>query len=132
LWLCRDIPNRDIEVRTMKRIIVTGGAGFIGSHLCQRLLSDGNEVLCVDNYFTGPVNLGNPEEISILELARTIIDLTSSKAGFVHKPLPFDDPKQRCPDITLAIEKLGWKPVITLRDGLKRAIEYFDHFLRQK
>jgi UDP-glucuronate decarboxylase len=82
--------------------------------------------------FTGPVNLGSPEEISILELAKTIVDLTGSKSGIVYKPLPSDDPKQRCPDITLAAEKLGWRPVFTLPEGLKKTIEYFDQLLKQK
>jgi UDP-glucuronate decarboxylase len=82
--------------------------------------------------FTGPVNLGNPEEITMLELARTIIDLTGSSSSLIHKSLPCDDPKRRCPDITLAKEKLGWQPVVGLRDGLKRTIEYFDRLLGQK
>jgi UDP-glucuronate decarboxylase len=82
--------------------------------------------------FTGPINLGNPCEISILELAKTIIGLTGSKAEIVYKPLPPDDPKQRCPDITLAAEKLGWKPVFTLPDGLNKTIEYFGRILSPK
>jgi UDP-glucuronate decarboxylase len=82
--------------------------------------------------FTGPVNLGNPEEITILELARTIIDLTGSGFSLIHKALPCDDPKQRCPDINLAKEKLGWQPVVGLREGLKQTIAYFDRLLSQK
>ncbi len=79
--------------------------------------------------FTGPVNLGNPTEISILELAETVIDLVGSRSEIVRQPLPRDDPKQRCPDITLAKEKLNWQPVVPLRDGLKKTIEYFDRLL---
>jgi len=79
--------------------------------------------------FTGPVNLGNPTEISILELAKTVIDLVGSRSELVRQPLPRDDPKQRCPDITLAKEKLGWQPMVPLRDGLKKTIEYFDRLL---
>ncbi len=75
--------------------------------------------------FTGPVNLGNPEEYSILELAQKIITMTGSKSKIVFKTLPSDDPTQRQPDITLAGQKLGWKPTISLTDGLVRTIEYF-------
>jgi UDP-glucuronate decarboxylase len=82
--------------------------------------------------FTGPVNLGNPTENTILELAQTVIDLVGSRSKLVHKALPSDDPKQRCPDITLAKEKLGWQPAVTLRIGLKKTIEYFDRLLSKK
>lgn len=75
--------------------------------------------------FTGPVNLGNPNEFSILELAQKIIDMTGSSSKIVFQALPNDDPKQRQPDITLAKEKLGWEPTIEIEDGLKRMIEYF-------
>ncbi len=75
--------------------------------------------------FTGPLNLGNPEEYSILELAQKIITMTGSKSKIVYKTLPSDDPTQRQPDITLAGQKLGWKPTISLADGLVRTIEYF-------
>lgn len=75
--------------------------------------------------FTGPVNLGNPEEYTILELAETIIKLTNSKSKIIFKPLPENDPKRRKPDITLAREKLGWEPRVSLKDGLKITIEYF-------
>ncbi|MDA2919660.1 SDR family oxidoreductase [Desulfobacterota bacterium AH_259_B03_O07] len=76
--------------------------------------------------FTGPVNLGNPNEISILDLAKLIIDLVGSKSKIIFKPLPQDDPKRRCPDITLAREKLGWEPTVDLKTGLKRTVEYFE------
>jgi UDP-glucuronate decarboxylase len=75
--------------------------------------------------FTGPVNLGNPDEFSMLELAEQIIDLTESSSQLVYKPLPHDDPRQRQPDITLAKKALGWEPRIDLRDGLSSSIEYF-------
>jgi UDP-glucuronate decarboxylase len=75
--------------------------------------------------FTGPVNLGNPTETSILELANTIIALTGSSSTLEHKPLPSDDPRQRCPDISLAKEKLGWQPKVPLEEGLKKTIDYF-------
>jgi UDP-glucuronate decarboxylase len=73
----------------------------------------------------GPVNLGNPDEFSILELAERIIKLIGSKSEIMFKPLPQDDPLQRKPDISLAREKLDWEPTIKLGDGLKRTIEYF-------
>lgn len=69
--------------------------------------------------FIGPVNLGNPNEFSILELAEKVIRLTNSKSKLIFKPLPHDDPKQRQPDITLAKEKLGWEPTIELEEGLQ-------------
>jgi UDP-glucuronate decarboxylase len=81
--------------------------------------------------FIGPVNLGNPGEFTILELAEKVIALTGSKSRIVRKPLPSDDPRQRCPDITLARTSLGWEPKVALEEGLRRTIEYFDAELRQ-
>ena len=75
--------------------------------------------------FTGPVNLGNPKEFTILELAEIIIKLTNSKSKIVFKELPKDDPKQRQPDISLAKAKLNWEPKVNLEDGLKETISYF-------
>lgn len=75
--------------------------------------------------FAGPVNLGNPGEFTMLELAKHVIDLTGSKSKIIHQSLPQDDPKQRRPDITLAKDKFGWEPTIELREGLKKTIEYF-------
>ncbi len=75
--------------------------------------------------FTGPVNLGNPVEFSILELAEIIIKMTASKSKIVFKPLPNDDPKQRQPDIALAKEKLNWHPQVDLNKGLMKTIDYF-------
>jgi UDP-glucuronate decarboxylase len=75
--------------------------------------------------FAGPVNLGNPDEYMMLELAQRVIDLTGSKSKIEFKPLPMDDPKRRKPDISLAREKLGWEPTADLEEGLKRTIEYF-------
>ena len=75
--------------------------------------------------FTGPVNIGNPGEFSMLELAELVLSLTGSKSKLVFQPLPSDDPRQRQPDITVAKEKLGWEPQVPLRDGLERTIAYF-------
>jgi UDP-glucuronate decarboxylase len=79
--------------------------------------------------FTGPVNLGNPCECTILDLARKVIELTGSSSKIVFMPLPNDDPHQRQPDITLAREKLGWNPVLPLDHGLTKTIEYFRSIL---
>jgi UDP-glucuronate decarboxylase len=75
--------------------------------------------------FTGPVNLGNPVEFSIRELAEKVVALTGSRSKLVYRPLPEDDPKQRQPDITLAGERLGWAPTVPLEEGLRSTIEYF-------
>jgi UDP-glucuronate decarboxylase len=75
--------------------------------------------------FPGPVNLGNPHEFTMLELAERVLSLTGSKVKVVHQPLPADDPKQRRPDITLAETKLGWKPKIELAEGLASTISFF-------
>ncbi len=79
---------------------------------------------------TGPVNLGNPGEFTMIELAQAVLSLTGSKSTLVHKPLPEDDPKQRRPDITLAREKLGWEPKVPLHEGLKPTIAYFEDLVR--
>src|SRR5262245_42867505 len=79
---------------------------------------------------TGPVNLGNPVEFTIRQLAESVIALTGSSSKLVHRPLPEDDPKQRCPDISIAKELLAWEPRIQLQDGLMKTIEYFDQLLR--
>lgn len=81
--------------------------------------------------FTGPVNLGNPAEFSIHDLAQKIIALTGSFSKIVYKPLPSDDPKQRQPDITIAKSTLGWEPVMRLEEGLKRTIEYFRKIIKR-
>lgn len=78
--------------------------------------------------FIGPINLGNPREFTILELAEKVIAMTNSKSKLVFKPLPHDDPKQRQPDITLAKTKLGWEPAIELEEGLHHIIEYFKEY----
>lgn len=82
--------------------------------------------------FTGPVNIGNPGEFTMIELAKNIIDLTNSNSKIVYLPLPADDPTQRQPDISLAREKLGgWEPKVPLREGLIKTIEYFDQLLSE-
>ena len=76
--------------------------------------------------FIGPLNLGNPNEFTILELAQKIIEKTGSRSKVVYQPLPEDDPTQRKPDISLAVKKLGWTPDIQLEQGLNHTIRYFE------
>jgi UDP-glucuronate decarboxylase len=181
-------------------VLVTGGAGFLGSHLCERLLERGCEVICADNFLglakrvgakilqastsevygdpsvhpqredywgnvnpigsracydegkrcaetlffdyrrqyqlrntpdevAGPVNIGNPVESTIRELAELVVAMTGSASKIVFRPLPEDDPMQRCPDISRARELLGWQPQVALREGLQATIDYFDRHL---
>jgi len=88
-----------------------------------RLMTSGDDV-------TGPINLGNPGEFTMLEMAQLVVELTGSKSELVFHPLPADDPKQRRPDITKAGEVLDWRPVTPLREGLGKTIAYFDDLLR--
>jgi UDP-glucuronate decarboxylase len=80
---------------------------------------------------TGPINLGNPDEFTIQELAQKIIDLTGCKSQIIYKALPQDDPRQRKPDITLARDKLHWQPIVSLEEGLKKTIAFFDRLLEE-
>ena len=80
---------------------------------------------------TGPVNLGNPGEFTMRQLAETVLDLTGSRSPITHEPLPSDDPRQRQPDITLARDALGWAPTVHLRAGLARTIDYFEQLLSE-
>lgn len=86
-------------------------------------------MMATEDDFTGPVNIGNPCEFSIYELAQMVLRITGSESHIVYKPLPYDDPRQRKPNIALAKEKLGWKPVVPLEEGLVKVIEYFKGIL---
>ena len=88
-------------------------------------------LMATDENVTGPINLGNPGEFTMLELAEKVLVLTGSKSKLIHKDLPEDDPKQRQPDITRAKTALGWEPTVNLADGLKPTIEYFDKLLSE-
>jgi len=89
---------------------------------CMRLMATPDGV-------TGPVNLGNPQELTVRDLAYAVIRLTGSRSNLVFKPLPSDDPRRRQPDISLANELLGWRPIAALEMGLVKTIEYFDRLL---
>ena len=86
-------------------------------------------IMATDDGFVGPVNIGNPGEFTILQLAEKVIEFIGSTSKIVNKPLPMDDPTRRRPDITLAQEKLGWEPKVELDEGLRLTIDYFDKLL---
>ena len=86
-------------------------------------------IMATDDDFVGPVNIGNPGEFTILELAEKVIEFIGSSSKIVNKPLPLDDPTRRRPDITLAKEKLGWEPTVELYEGLRRTVAYFETLL---
>ncbi len=90
-----------------------------------RMMGTGRDV-------TGPINLGNPHEITVLELAQRIIGMTGSKSKLINKPLPQDDPLQRCPDITRARAALDWGPQVQLEEGLRHTVAYFDQLLSER
>jgi dTDP-glucose 4,6-dehydratase len=79
----------------------------------------------LDSDYVGPVNIGNPEEFTVLELAEAVLEVTGCESEIIFEPLPEDDPTHRCPDITLAAEQLGWRPRIALREGLERTATWF-------
>ena len=79
----------------------------------------------LDAPVTGPVNIGNPDEHTVLDLARTVLEVTGSSSEIVHAPLPVDDPTRRRPDISVARRQLGWEPVVDLDDGLRRTAAFF-------
>lgn len=128
----RVVSNFIVQALKGERITIYGDGSQTRSF---QYISDLTEALVrlmdTEDDFTGPVNIGNPGEFSMLELAGQILALTGSRSEIVFLPLPSDDPKQRRPDISLAREKLcGWEPEVKLREGLAKTIEYFDELLR--
>lgn len=95
-------------------------------------LIDGTVKMMNSENFIGPVNLGNPIEMPVIDFAKIIIEATNSKSEIIFKELPKDDPVKRQPDISLAKEKLNWQPKYNLEDGLKKTIEYFENYLKNK
>lgn len=91
-----------------------------------------SRMMDTEDSFTGPVNIGNPGEFSMLELAREVINITGARSKIIHLPLPKDDPTQRQPDIKLAKEVLNdWEPLVPLREGLERTVQYFEQLLKK-
>jgi UDP-glucuronate decarboxylase len=122
----RVVSNFILQALRGKEITVYGEGSQTRSFCYVDDLIEGMIRMMNADDLTGPVNLGNPGEFSVLELAEKIIALTGSKSKIVHKPLPADDPTQRRPDITLARRRLSWAPKVQLEEGLKKTIAYFD------
>ncbi len=127
----RVVSNFILQALQNRDITVYGDGSHTRSFCYASDLIDGLiRLMNAPDDFFGPVNLGNPVEFTILELARRVIDLTGSRSKIVFQPLPSDDPSQRKPDITLAREKLGWQPGISLEQGLAGTIAYFKEILK--
>ncbi|PYT06134.1 MAG: NAD-dependent dehydratase [Acidobacteria bacterium] len=122
----RVVSNFIIQALTNQDMTVYGDGSQTRSFCYVDDLVEGLVRLCESEDLTGPVNLGNPAEFTILELAETIIRMTGSRSSIVHNPLPADDPLQRNPDISLARSKLGWEPQVPLEQGLSKTISYFE------
>jgi UDP-glucuronate decarboxylase len=128
----RVVSNFIVQALNGKDITVFGDGSQTRSFCFVDDLVDGLFRMMNNGFdFTGPVNLGNPNEFSILELADRVIQVTGSRSKIVFKPLPSDDPTQRRPDIQLAHRMLGWQPEIQLQEGLQRTIAYFKNFLQE-
>ena len=120
----RALPNFMLQALDHRPLTVYGDGRQTRSLCYVSDLVDGLYRLLVSSE-TGPVNIGNPEEITMLDLAREIVELTGSRSPIGFEPLPADDPKQRRPDISLAIDRLGWRPRVPRREGIERVIPYF-------
>jgi UDP-glucuronate decarboxylase len=128
----RVVSNFIVQALKGEAITIYGEGSQTRSFCYVDDLVDGFVRLMDQDAVTGPVNLGNPGEFTIKELAEHVIDLVGSQSRLVYHPLPADDPRQRCPDITKARTYLGWEPRIQLREGLTHTIAYFDEFLRKE
>ncbi|MDR2470066.1 MAG: SDR family oxidoreductase [Tannerella sp.] len=127
----RVVSNFIVQALTGRNITIYGdGSQTRSFQYIDDLIEGLVRMMQTEDEFTGPVNIGNPDEFSMLELADAVVRLTGSGSQIVFEPLPSDDPKQRKPDITLACEKLnGWKPSVELEEGLTKTIAYFDKIL---
>jgi len=125
----RVVSNFIVQALLGEPITIYGDGGQTRSFCYVDDFIDGM-IRLMETELRGPVNLGNPNELTIQELAEQVIDLTGSGSEIVYRPLPSDDPVQRCPDIALAQEVLGWTPRVQLREGLERTIRFFDERLR--
>ena len=128
----RVISNFIVQALRKEPLTIYGDGSQTRSFCYVSDLIEGLEKMMAAEDFIGPINLGNPGEFTILELAEKIIRLTKSPSKIIHKPLPSDDPERRCPDISLAEEKLGWQPKTGLEEGLKKTIDYFEQKLGLK
>ncbi|MDR3252602.1 MAG: SDR family oxidoreductase [Tannerella sp.] len=130
----RVVSNFIVQALTGRDITIYGNGSQTRSfQFIDDLVEGMMRMMQTGDDFTGPVNIGNPGEFSMLELAQAVIRLTGSKSKIVYEPLPQDDPRQRKPDISLAFEKLsGWQPVVSLEEGLKKTIAYFDELLTKE
>ncbi len=128
----RVVSNFILQALQNREITIYGDGSQTRSFCYRDDLIDGMiRMMETADEVTGPVNLGNPGEFTILQLAENVIELTGSKSRIVRMPLPADDPRQRKPDISLARRLLDWEPVTPLREGLTRTIEYFDRLLAE-
>ena len=126
----RVVSNFIVQALTGGDITVYGDGGQTRSFCyCDDLVDGLLRLMATGDDVTGPINLGNPTEIAIRDLAEMIVDLTGSPSRIVSKPLPIDDPRQRCPDIARAKSLLKWEPKVGLTDGLRETIGYFRHLL---
>ena len=129
----RVVSNFIVQALEGKNITVYGEGNQTRSfQYVEDLINGMTKMMATGDDFTGPVNVGNPGEFTILELAQKVIDIIGSKSKIIFEDLPSDDPMQRQPDITLAKSKLDWQPKIKLDEGLKRTIEFFDNLLKEE
>ncbi len=127
----RVISNFIVQALRGEPLTVYGDGNQTRSFCYVSDLIKGLTALMESENFTTPLNLGNPDEFTIIQLAEKVLKLTKSSAKIIHKPLPPDDPVRRCPDISLAKEKLNWQPEIDLEEGLTKTIAYFKKKLKQ-
>jgi UDP-glucuronate decarboxylase len=127
----RVVSNFIVQALRNQPITVYGGGAQTRSFCYVSDLIEGVRRLMNTEGLTGPVNIGNPSEFTIRELAEMVISLTGSRSEIVHRPLPQDDPVQRQPDISLAREKLAWEPTVPLKEGLAPTIRYFEKALSE-
>lgn len=129
----RVVSNFIVQALKNENITVYGDGNQTRSfQYINDLIAGMTKLMATGDDFVGPVNVGNPDEFTILELAEKIINITGSKSKIIYEALPSDDPMQRKPDITLAKRKLDWEPKIKLEEGLIRTIEYFDNLLKEE
>jgi UDP-glucuronate decarboxylase len=127
----RVVSNFIVQALKGKDITIFGdGSQTRSFQYVDDLITGMTKMMDSPDSFIGPVNIGNPFEFRIIDLAKKVIDMTGSHSKIINLPLPEDDPKQRQPDISLALKTLNWSPVINLETGLVRTIEYFKNELK--